>query len=96
MSRAVTTVMVTEDMGAYGSVASGGRAGNGPPIPEYKVQKNGTLVIGGDVLVECRDVGIWTGPPSATRSVKRQSRKEQREQTEACTEAGFQPKNAPR
>ena len=91
-----TTTMMTEEMGAFASVASGGHLSGGPPIPEYEVQKNGTLVIGGDVLVKCRDVGSWAGPPSATRSAKLQIRKEQQEQVKACTKAGFPPDERPR
>ena len=90
------TTMMTEDMGAQASVASGGIIAGGPPVPEYEVQKNGTLVIGGDVLVSCRDVGSWSGPPSATRAVKRQIHKEQLEQTKVCTKAGFPPNKTAR
>ena len=87
--RPVTT-MVAEDVataiaGDMGSVAGG------PTIPEYEVQKNGKLVIGGDVLVRCREVGSWEAPPSATRAAKRQILEEQRKQTEVCTKAGFPP-----
>ena len=68
----------------------------GTPPPEYEVQKNGTLVIGGDVLVSCRDLGSWAGPPSASRSVKQQIDREQREQIKACAKAGFPPDETPR
>lgn len=85
------TIMATEDMAATAMASEAGHVAGGPRIPEYEVQKNGTLVIGGDVLVRCRDVGGWTGPESASRSVKRQIRKEQQEQIKTCTKAGFPP-----
>ena len=78
---------VAEDMGILA---------RGKPPPEYQVRGEGTLIIGGDVLVRCAEVGAWSGPPSASRSVERQLREEQREQSRVCTEAGFPPDRAPR
>ncbi len=33
-------------------------SGNAPPPPEYQVKEDGTLVIGGDVVVSCSQVGL--------------------------------------
>ena len=68
----------------------------GTPPPEYEVQKDGTLIIGGDVLVSCEDVGSWEAPPSATRAARRQMRESQQEEIKVCTKAGFPPDAAAR
>ena len=81
---------------APGGDAPGGDAPGGPGIPEYEVRKDGTLIIGGDVWVSCRDVGLWSAPASASRSVERQVKSEQREQVEACKKAGFPPRSTSR
>ncbi len=59
-------------------------AGNGPPPPKYQVGDDGTLVIGGDVVVSCSQIGLEdpylkAGGPEA----------------QACEAAGFGTAAAP-
>ncbi len=68
----------------------------GKPPPEYQVKKDGTLVIGGDVLVSCTDLlkSSWEGQ-SPTPEARRQMRQANKEQVRVCTKAGFPPDKTP-
>ena len=68
----------------------------GKPPPEYQVKKDGTLVIGGDVLVSCTDLlkSSWEGQ-SPTSEARRQMRQASKEQIRVCTKAGFPPDKTP-
>ena len=64
----------------------------GPRPPEYEVTEDGTLVIGGDVLVPCSDVGSPADPSElrgATQQAKAQMEQARRENIRACEAAGF-------
>jgi hypothetical protein len=60
----------------------------GPP-PRYQVLDDGTFIIGGDVVGDCRTLleDAEASGTAASREVARQA--------EACTEAGFPPRGAP-
>lgn len=65
-------------------------AKNAPAPPEYQVQEDGTLVIGGDVLVRCAEVGL--GDPylgADDPEVRAQIERSLRESARACETAGF-------
>ena len=68
----------------------------GKPPPEYQVKKDGTLIIGGDVLVSCTDLlkSSWEGQ-SPTPEARRQMRQANKEQVRVCTKAGFPPDKTP-
>jgi hypothetical protein len=64
----------------------------GEPPPEYQVKKDGTLIIGGDVVVRCADllkVAPQVGNP--TPKARRQMRQRHKEHIAVCTRAGFPP-----
>lgn len=66
-------------------------AGDAPPPPEYQVEGDGTLVIGGDVLVPCSQVGL--GDPYLGRDdpeVRAQIEQSLQESARACEAAGFE------
>ena len=77
------------------SAQEAGILAGGTPPPEYEVRGEGTLIIGGDVLVGCEQVGDFEAPRSATRAAKQQVRESQQEQMQACAEAGFPPEDGP-
>lgn len=63
-----------------------------PRPPKYEVTEDGTLVVEGDILVPCSEVG---GPPdpiqtrNATPEVRSEIEKDRRESVRACQAAGF-------
>ena len=66
-------------------------AGDAPPPPEYEVNEDGTLVIGGDILVRCAEVGL--GNPylgTDDPEVRAQIDQSLRESARACEAAGFE------
>ncbi len=61
-----------------------------PHPPEYQVTEDGTLIIGGDVLVRCAEVGLDDYPLGADDPVVRaQIERSLRESARACRAAGF-------
>ena len=58
---------------------------------EYAVTEDGTLIIGGDVLVRCEEAGLLDGALPGAGDPSAQVRMEQllREQIQACQAAGF-------
>ena len=81
---------------AKGEASDLGILAGGKPPPKYQVKKDGTLVIGGDVLVRCADLlkSSWEGQ-SPTPEARRQMRQASKEQVRVCTKAGFPPDKAP-
>jgi hypothetical protein len=69
---------------------------SGASPPNYEVKKDGTLIIGGDVLVSCADLlkSSWEGQ-SPTPEARRQMRQASKEQVRVCTKAGFPPNKQP-
>ena len=62
----------------------------GPRPPEYQVTEDGTLIVGGDVLVKCVEVGLDDYPPGADDpAVRVQIERSPRESARACRAAGF-------
>ena len=63
-----------------------------PRPPDYEVDENGLLIIGGDVLIPCSDIGMPSelprlgGEDPGTRAKIEQTR---REEIRACQAAGF-------
>jgi hypothetical protein len=62
LSAVLAAVMVTPALAQL--------SGEGPPPPEYQVKDDGTLVIGGDVVVSCSQIGredpyLMPGGPEA-------------------------------
>ena len=64
----------------------------GPRPPDYEVDGNGRLVIGGDVLIPCSDIGKPSGSSGlrrATPSARAEIEKSRVESIRACQAAGF-------
>jgi hypothetical protein len=60
--------------------------------PKYRVNNDGTLIIGGDVVVRCADLLKYDfRAASAAPKVRRQIAQARKEQVRACTKAGFPP-----
>lgn len=69
--------------------ASAQVAGGALP-PGYEVEEDGTLVIGGDVVVRCSEVGLLGGDPGTNDpAVLSQINESVRESVAACESAGF-------
>jgi hypothetical protein len=60
-------------------------------VPEYEVDGDGILTIGGDVVVPCKDLANWDVPMSATSSARTAAERSKQEAINACAEAGFPP-----
>ena len=61
-----------------------------PRPPEYQVTEDGTLIVGGDVLVRCAEVGLGDDPPGADDpAIRAQIERSLREAAQACQAAGF-------
>lgn len=69
---------------------------SGASPPKYQVKKNGTLIIGGDVLVRCADL-LKSDPQvgNPTPEAQRQMRQARKEHVRVCTKAGFPPDRQP-
>lgn len=65
-------------------------AGDVPPPPEYQVTDDGTLIIGGDVLADCSQVGI-PDPTlrEAAPAVQAEEEEVRNEAVQACRASGF-------
>ena len=76
-------------LAAFGTTVGG----NPPKIPEYRVTKDGMLVIGGDVLIPCHDVVLSAdpGPNPGTAAEQRSFERMIQERAKICNEAGFPP-----
>lgn len=61
----------------------------GPPPSEYQVTKNGTLIVGGDVFLDCGSVGSDDIPPTATPSARAEINQTIQEQAAICQASGF-------
>lgn len=86
---AVLFAAVSEMLSASPALAQ--LAGDAPPPPEYEVNDDGTLVIGGDILVRCAEVGlgeIYLGTDDP--EVRAQIDQSIRESAQACEAAGFE------
>jgi LPXTG-motif cell wall-anchored protein len=62
-----------------------------PPPPEYQVTEDGTLIVGGDVLLDCRTLGIDDIPPTASPSARTEIKQTVKEQAAVCRANGFPP-----
>ena len=67
--------------------------------PKHQVEKDGTLIIEGDMLVRCADLlpfrrNYWDGQ-SPTPEARRQMRQAHNERVRVCTKAGFPPDKTP-
>ena len=74
----------------WASPAAADLAGDAPPPPEYRVEGDGTLVVGGDVLVPCSQVGggdsyVGADDPGVRAQIERFIS----ESARACEAAGF-------
>ena len=66
----------------------GALAEGSPEPPKYQVNKEGTLIIDGDVLIGCQDIfKAYTGDPRVFLN------ESEREHVEACKKAGFSPED---
>ena len=61
-------------------------SGEGPPPPEYQVEGDGSLIIGGDVVVPCSTI---TNPYATEGATPEQRRAAEEEAARACETAGF-------
>jgi hypothetical protein len=60
---------------------------------EYRVYRDGTLVIGGDVVVQCRELPRSSRLPSTVPTEDRAATERSHDEAiRACTEAGFPPR----
>jgi hypothetical protein len=64
--------------------------------PKYQVKNNGTLIIGGDVLVRCADL-LKSDPQAGnpTPEAQKQMRQARKDHVRVCTKAGFPPDKQP-
>ena len=86
----------TKMMTAGAEASSQAILAGGKPPPEYQVMKDGTLIIGGDVLVSCGDLlNFDKQEGDITPKVRRQLRQARKEQIAVCTKAGFPPDKTP-
>lgn len=64
----------------------------GPRPPDYEATEGGMLIIGGDVLIPCSDIGKPSDPPGAGEyppAVRAEIEQSRRESILACQAAGF-------
>ena len=64
----------------------------GPRPPDYEVDENGLLIIGGDVLMPCSDIGETSGSSGlrrATPKARAEIEQSRIESIQACRAAGF-------
>lgn len=89
MGRKFLLAAVSEMVSASPALAQ--LAGDAPPPPEHQVKEDGTLVIGGDVVVRCAEVGF--GEPylgTDDPEVRAQIDQSFQESAQACEAAGFE------
>ena len=60
-----------------------------PPPPEYEVTEDGTLIIGGEVLISCRDIGAPDDNAPSDPQAQAEIDQAVEEERQACREAGF-------
>ena len=65
----------------------------GPRPPDYEVDENGMLIIGGDLLIPCSDIGERSDPSGAggyPPAVRAKWDRARREEIRTCRAAGFE------
>ena len=84
LSSAVLAALLSAAPPALADIAEGA-----PLPPEYEVTEDGTLIIGGDVLVDCRAVGTPDDNAPSNPQVQAEINQAVEEERQACREAGF-------
>lgn len=84
LSSAMLAALMSTASPALADLAEGA-----PPPPEYEVTEDGTLIIGGDVFVSCREIGGPDDNEPFNPQVQVEIDQAAAEERQACREAGF-------